>query len=228
MDRTAMARDPAMRLAIYDLDKTLTRRPTFTPFLLFAAWRTHRWRVLLLPVWVLLMVGYRLGLYDRTWLKTQGMHLMLPGVGHTSLQRIGREYAESIAASGAFNRTIVEKAEQDRSARAELVMATAAFEFYACAFAEELGFAGLVATRWDGSTIPGGNCYGPEKLRRIQEWMAERGLEREDCQIFACSDSPADAPLLDWADEALLVDPTHTGKILARNHGWSIVSTAQR
>ena len=37
--------DAAMRIAIYDLDRTLTRRATFTPFLLFAARKVASWRL---------------------------------------------------------------------------------------------------------------------------------------------------------------------------------------
>ena len=37
------------RLAIYDLDKTITRRPTYTPFLLYAARTRGVWRLFLLP-----------------------------------------------------------------------------------------------------------------------------------------------------------------------------------
>ena len=41
---------PPFRAAIYDLDRTVLRTPTFTLFLLWAAWREAPWRLLLLPV----------------------------------------------------------------------------------------------------------------------------------------------------------------------------------
>ena len=37
-------------LAIYDMDRTVTRRATYTPFLLHCAVRRAPWRLLLLPV----------------------------------------------------------------------------------------------------------------------------------------------------------------------------------
>ena len=40
---------PPLRVAIYDLDRTVVRTPTFTLFLLWAAWREAPWRLLLLP-----------------------------------------------------------------------------------------------------------------------------------------------------------------------------------
>ena len=37
-------------LAIYDMDKTITRVPTYTPFLVHVATRRSPWRLLLLPL----------------------------------------------------------------------------------------------------------------------------------------------------------------------------------
>jgi uncharacterized membrane protein YczE len=37
-------------LAIYDMDKTITRRATFTPFLIHAALGLAPWRLLLVPL----------------------------------------------------------------------------------------------------------------------------------------------------------------------------------
>ena len=37
-------------LAIYDMDRTVTRRATYTPFLLHCAMRRAPWRLLLLPL----------------------------------------------------------------------------------------------------------------------------------------------------------------------------------
>ena len=48
------------RLAIYDMDKTVTRRATFTPFLLHAARRLAPWRLLLLPAVAITGLGYAL------------------------------------------------------------------------------------------------------------------------------------------------------------------------
>ena len=56
-------------LAIYDLDRTLTRRATYTPFLLHCAVRRAPWRLLLLPVTAGSMLAYGARLMDRGRLK---------------------------------------------------------------------------------------------------------------------------------------------------------------
>jgi hypothetical protein len=56
-------------LAIYDLDRTITRRPTYTLFLIHCALRRQQWRLLLLPLVVFAMLSYLIGLFDRAKLK---------------------------------------------------------------------------------------------------------------------------------------------------------------
>src|SRR3954463_951710 len=64
-------------LAIYDMDRTVTRRATYTPFLLHCAVRRAPWRLLLLPLVVLSMLAYVLRLIDRARLKEINHHLLL-------------------------------------------------------------------------------------------------------------------------------------------------------
>src|SRR3546814_14560811 len=61
----AETRPSATRIALYALDRTVLRKPTFTLFLLWAAWRAAPWRLLLLPALAGLMIGYALRLYGR-------------------------------------------------------------------------------------------------------------------------------------------------------------------
>ncbi|MEC7889414.1 MAG: HAD-IB family hydrolase, partial [Pseudomonadota bacterium] len=103
-----------MRIAIYDLDNTLTRRATFTPFLIFAARRIAPWRLALLPVWVAMMIGYRAGLYDRTILKTAGMKLMVGKVRIATLQEVGREFADRRVADDGLMPATLALLEEDR------------------------------------------------------------------------------------------------------------------
>lgn len=208
-----------MRIAIYDLDKTLVRRATFTPFLAFAARRLAPWRLLFLPLWVLMMIGYRLGFYNRTALKTAGMKLMLGRQDVAVLEEVGRAFAEYHISRAGWIEQVIALVEEDRAAGARLMIATAAFEFYARAFARRLGIADVVATRWDGSTIPEGNCYGEEKRRRVLEQIPERPTH-----MRFVSDSFADAPLLNDADDPVFVTGSNKKAAKAAGLGWRVVS----
>jgi phosphoserine phosphatase len=49
-----------------------------------------------------------------------------------------------------------------------------------------------------------------------------QGLKREDCHISVYSDHASDAPLMDWADAAYLVNPTKKLRRLAARKNWQI------
>src|SRR5436309_439328 len=64
-------------LAIYDMDRTVTRRATYTPFLLHCAFRRAPWRLALVPLVLGSMLAYATGLIDRGRLKEINQRLLL-------------------------------------------------------------------------------------------------------------------------------------------------------
>ena len=210
-----------MKVAIYDLDKTLVRRATFTPFLAFAARKLAPWRLILLPVWVLMMLGYRAGLYDRTSLKTAGMRLMLGHQPVARLEEVGEEFARHHVAAAGWIEPVLAMVEADRSEGARLIVATAAFEFYAKAFARKLSIGEVIATRWDGEGIPGGNCYGETKRARVTEWL---GSDPKAHDLRFVSDSFADAPLLNEAHDPVFVTSSAGKRARAEASGWRVIA----
>lgn len=207
-----------MRIAIYDLDRTLTRRSTFTPFLMFAAARIAPWRLLFAPLWLGLMIAHKLGLLDRTTLKRRGMVLMLGRPDSERLTAVAEDFAARRA--GQLHPGAERALAADRRDECTIAIATAAFEFYARPIARHLGVEHVIATGWrrDGPAEP--NCYGAEKLARVTAWLEEQGLERERTHVRFVSDSFSDAPLLDWADEAWLVTSSPGAGSRARARGW--------
>lgn len=210
-----------MRIAVYDLDRTLTKAPTFTPFLHFAALRLAPWRLVFSPLWIVLMLLYKAKFYNRTTLKRLGMRLMTGSVSIAALEQVGEAFARKRIAGDGWMPGALRLLEEDRAEGATLVVATAAFGFYAKAFAAALGIEHLIATRWDGQSIPGGNCYGAEKLARFEAWLARQGIDRKDAQIRFVSDSFADAPLLELADEAIFVTGNAGEAARAQARGWT-------
>jgi HAD superfamily phosphoserine phosphatase-like hydrolase len=217
---------PAPRIAIYDLDRTVLRKPTFTLFLLWAAWREAPWRLLLLPALAALMIGYALRLYGRDRFKPAAIRLMLgasiaPARAETlatrfAAWRVPRDVPPGAAASIA----------RDRAEGYRLLMATAAPEFYAGAIADALGFDAIVASRHRrdaaGNWLPnldGANCYGEEKARRVAEWLAAH-TPGGAAHVRAYSDHVSDAPTFALANESWLIGRGDKFVRLAAQHGW--------
>lgn len=212
-------------LAIYDMDRTVTRRATYTPFLVHCATRRAPWRLLLLPLVIASMAAYVLKLIDRGKLKEINHRLLLGYNRHPSeLKPLVESFADKMLATnirpGAREAIAADKAEGRR-----VVMATASYRFYSREIAERLGFDDCIGTNSIlgldervHAKIDGENCYGPAKLRMIQAWLATSGLERGHVRFY--SDHASDKPAFEWADEPVAVNPHDRLARLANDRGW--------
>ncbi len=216
-------------LAIYDMDRTVTRRPTYTPFLLHCATRRAPWRLLFVPGVLLSMIAYGLRLIDRTRLKEINHRLLLGGSVHPAeLEPLVHSFADAQVAGnirpGALGAIARDKAEGRR-----LVLATASYRLYADAIAERLGFDDVIGT---GSVIglddrvhakiAGENCYGLAKMRMIADWVEQSGLKDARGHVRFYSDHVSDRPAFEWADEPVAVNPHGKLRRLAQRRGWAI------
>src|SRR4029450_2643619 len=87
-------------LASYDMDRTVTRRATYTPFLLHCAMRRAPWRLLLLPLVIASMLAYVLKLIDRGKLKDINHRLLLGSKRHPNeLKPLVDSFADRTARS---------------------------------------------------------------------------------------------------------------------------------
>jgi HAD superfamily hydrolase (TIGR01490 family) len=217
-------------LAIYDMDRTVTRRATYVPFLLHAARRLAPWRLLLLPLAGLLTLAYFAGLIDRARLKELNYTLLVGrGVAPERLAPVAESFAAAQLAQNVLPgaRAAIEA---DRRAGRRLVLATASYELYAGAIARALGFDDVIATRTsiDASgrvvaRIHGANCYGDAKRDMVEAWLEGEGLARDAVHIRFYSDHHSDAPMHRLADEAVAANPDARLARLAAAEGWEVV-----
>ena len=216
-------------LAIYDMDRTVTRRPTYTPFLLHCAMRRAPWRLFFLPIVLLSMLAYVTRLIDRAKLKEINHRLLLGGRIHPrDLKPLVESFADKQVSTnirpGARAAIARDKADGRR-----VVLATASYRLYADAIAERLGFDDVIGT---GSIIgldervhakiAGENCYGPAKLRMIADWVDKSGLKDVHGHVRFYSDHVSDQPAFEWADEPVAVNPHGKLRRLAEQRAWAI------
>lgn len=221
------------KFAVYDLDRTILRRPTFTLFLFWAAAVDRSWRLLLAPVWLLLALGYLLRFYSRNIFKPASIRLLLgPRISAERMDRLAQRFAAWRIPADVPPGAAAMIA-QDRADGYRLVLATAAPEFYAQTLGDVLGFDAVIATRHrrseDGdwlAELESENCYGPEKARRVTEWLAAQGGDDPDGgggrHIRAYSDHPSDAALFALVDQATLIGRKPKLAALAARNGWTL------
>ena len=216
------------RIAIYDMDRTITRAPTFGPFLIHAARKRHPWRLLLLPLVGLTSVLYAIGLIDRVRLKVLNQSLMVGrAVAPADLTPVVDSFAEKMDRTNVMADARARIA-ADRAEGFRIVMATASYRLYAEAIARAVGFDDTIATNTlvglDTrvlAQVSGENCYGPAKLRMIQAWMHDHGIDRDNAHVRFYSDHVSDAPVFAWADERFAVNAHGPLRSLAKAKGWT-------
>lgn len=216
-------------IAIYDMDETITRRPTLLPFLLSVSFRLAPWRVLLLPAVGAALAGYFVGAVDRARLKELNQRWLLGDtVDPKRLDGPSRRFARRTVAEG-LKPGAVRQIAADRAAGKHLILATASSRFYVEAIGELLKFDAVIATEVTllesghfSPRIHGGNCYGPGKAAKILDWMASNGVAREDIHLTMYSDHISDIPSFEMADEAVVIDPAPELRAEAERRGWRI------
>jgi HAD superfamily hydrolase (TIGR01490 family) len=216
-------------LAIYDMDRTVTKRPTYTPFLLHCAIRRAPWRLLFLPLVLLSMLAYAARLIDRGRLKEINHHLLLGARIHPNdLKPLVETFADD-QVTGNIRPGARKAIGRDKAEGRRVILATASYRLYADAIAERLGFDDVIGT---GSVIglddrvhakiAGENCYGPAKMRMIAEWVEKSGLKGTHGHVRFYSDHVSDQPAFEWADEPVAVNPNGGLRLLAEERHWAI------
>lgn len=212
-------------VAIFDLDRTITRYGTYVPFLWSAALR-HPPRLLYAGPILLAAAVYKLRLITRKRLKEFMLSAVLGGASRREVEARAEAFVARCTAHGI--RPGARRAIQEHKDNGDyLVLATASLDLYVNRFGAYFGFDAVVATKtnWHeagriSGRIDGENCYGAEKLRRLETDLPEM---RGDYLIFAYSDSHADLPMLRRADRAFAVNPSRRLRRLAAKEAIEVV-----
>lgn len=210
--------------AIFDLDKTLTTRGTWSRFVFTIS--RHR------PVfWIKLpaALGFGLlhvvGIIDRDGLKERMVRLFLSGRSKSDLIGRAGAFADAEVTEG-LRKSARRVIEAHKSQGDRVVIASAAVDLIVDPVADRLGVdeticTGLVWSR-DGELtgrLAGPSCYGEEKLRRIKERF---GDDRSGGEITFYSDHVSDLDALIWADGGVAVNPCKKLRLAAERNGLKI------
>ena len=195
--------DPA-RVAVFDVDGTLTTRDCVVPFLrriagtagLTTGMGRHP-----------MSLGRAMVGRDRDTLKSLAAAAAFAGRSQHEVEAEGLDFSREVAARSLRSDTVdALRAHQD--AGDTIVLVSASFEIYLCPLAAELGIEHVLGARLasvDGvltGELEGDNCRGAEKVRRLHQWLDERSGGRACVELVAYGDSAGDRELLADADVA--------------------------
>ncbi len=216
--------------AIFDLDRTITRIGTFTPFLLSTRANAPA-RASLFVRFLPLMARYKWGRLDRKTLKNRMMAMALAGLDRAHVAELAERFVTRIMRS-AIHADALSAITSHRAAGDTLILATASVDFYARLFAERLRFDHCIATptSFDADTlappqITGENCYGEAKRAMVAAQLSALwGEDRANLNVSFYTDHISDLPLLESVHAPHVVNPKAELRQQAQKANWPIYS----
>ena len=187
--------------AVFDFDGTLTRWDSLLPFLWHVAgpvpfvWNT----LVLLPT----LLRYGVGALDNGSAKERVLAQFLSGRSANELRAVAERFARDTLPS-LLDSDAVKRLRWHQAQGHGTILVSASPELYLQPWAHAMGIDRVIGTRLaveDGrftGAFATPNCYGPEKVRRLEA----EGPPLDDATVYAYGNSRGDRELLAGADHA--------------------------
>jgi phosphatidylglycerophosphatase C len=193
-------------VAAFDFDGTLSPRDNFVPFLRRVAGTPAVAGAFATGALHVARAGR--AHWSRNGMKTELLQQLVGGRDAADVDDTARTFAADVLARH-LRAEAVERADWHRTQGHRLVIVSASLAVYLRPIAEHLRFDAVLATELevgdDGrltGAMQGENVRGPEKARRLDEWIAHE-LPGTDPFVWAYGDSSGDTELWARADRAV-------------------------
>ena len=201
-----MTTSPTPVVAAFDLDGTLTEGGSVFPWLCCLCGRSTTYRAASHLVVPLTIGALRSG-HRADDAKERLFHRLLAGRELTDVTRVSREFILDHLRHEA-KQSVLDRLTWHKQQGHDVVIVSASPQVYVDVITEELGADGGLGTRLAVEPLGrltggylGKNCRGSEKMRRLDEWIAERRYP-EDPVIYAYGNSRGDRRMLAGATYA--------------------------
>ena len=185
------------RLALFDLDGTLTSKDTFLEFIRFV--KGDRSFVFGMVMNSPVLVLYKLGLYPNWKAKERVLTYFLKGMYAEEVRMLGDRFAET-QMNRYLKKAGLDKLNEHIESGDDVYIVTASCEEWVCPWVKNVGIQAICTRleKMDGKLtgkILGKNNYGPEKAVRIREQISVADYQ----EIFAYGDSRGDREMFELA-----------------------------
>ena len=214
-----------MRIAFFDLDKTLISRNSAALWVRaeLAAGRATRWQALKAFGWVL---RYNLGAADMTEPIRRSV-LLLAGQREDEMStRVNQFYADIVRPL--YRPGAVAAVGEHRAAGDRLVLLTSSSNYMCELVRRDLGFDDYICNRFevDNDGCYTGRaieplCFGPGKVVLAERYVAQHAAQLRDAVFY--TDSHSDVPVLECVGHPVAVNPDPRLRRHARRKHWKVV-----
>lgn len=217
-------------LAIFDLDYTLTKRGT---------WGRFCWQIIKLRPWLYVpflvaalrtQMRYKKGKLPRIRVKEAMIRWSMVGKSKAEMIAHAQRFAE-LEVPELLRPGGLRQLREHQAAGDEIIIISAAADIIVDAICEKLDVEHFLASEmgWDMQdklkiAFASPNCFGEEKVRRYQEFLAKHPeIAAKVNHTVMYSDSHADIPLMSQCDEAFAVHPSDRLRTQADQLNFTIV-----
>lgn len=217
------------RIAIFDLDETLTKKGTWGRFVVGTLrGKPLKW----IPFFVSTVFSqalYMLKFGPREHVKENMMRWTLSGRTRTELEKCASDFADYEAGDGLRLRAKA-MIEKHRAAGDRIIIASAAVDLIVDPIADRLDITERVCTKMAYTAdnrlarkLGGMNCYGEDKLLMVRQHLEQDpDFDRANAHITMYSDSRSDLAIMRWADVGIAVNPSPRLAAVTEQYGFEV------
>lgn len=197
------------KLAIFDVDYTLTKRETLVEFYFFMVKKNPRY-IKYLPKSIFSSIFYVFKMYDASKAKKTFIRF-IDGIEENDMKKIVKEFYEKRLSKILYKDAIdmIKKMKKDGY---KIYLISASAEFYLSELYNIKEVDKVIGTRFakengiHRNKILGENCKGEEKVKRLKEVLKKENIEVDFENSCMFSDSLSDLPLFNLVGYPYLVN----------------------
>jgi len=197
------------KLAIFDIDFTLTKRETLLEFYFYMLKKNPKF-IKYLPKSAFSSLLYLLKVYDASKAKKTFIRF-IDGIEETQMRKLVKEFYEK-RLSKILYKDAIDTIKKRKSEGYKIYLISASAEFYLSEFYNIKEVDKVIGTRFikenglHRNEIMGENCKGEEKVRRLKEVLKKENIEVDFENSYMYSDSLSDLPLFNLVGHPYLIN----------------------
>ena len=197
------------KLAIFDVDFTLTKRETLVEFYFFMMKKNPR-LLKYLPKSIYSTIFYVLKIHDASKVKKTFIRF-IDGIEENEMKKIVKEFYEK-RLSKILYKDAIGMIKKMKAEGFKIYLISASAEFYLSELYNIEEVDKVIGTRFTlenglhRNQITGENCKGEEKVKRLKEVLKNENVEVDFENSYMFSDSLSDLPLFDLVGHPYLIN----------------------
>ena len=197
------------KLAIFDVDYTLTKRETLVEFYFFMIKKNPKF-IKYLPKSIFSSIFYVFKIYDASKAKKTFIRF-IDGIEENEMKKIVKEFYET-RLSKILYKDAIDTIKKMKLQGYKIYLISASAEFYLNEFYNIKEVDKVIGTRFikenglHRNKISGENCKGEEKVKRLKEVLKIENIEIDFENSYMFSDSLSDLPLFNLVGHPYLIN----------------------